>query len=331
MERRIEMAGSVQIADPSLDRPTQTRKPWSWERVYPILTLLPSIIAIAVFVYGFIVWTGVVSFTKWNTLTPDFSWNGFRNYQAIFQDYRFQSDLRNLLFFTVLFVVICMIVGLFLAVLVDQKIRAEGLFRSLFIFPMAIAFIVTGVIWQWLLNPSTGINLILKAFGLKHLPKWYVDITIVPSVSWGHIKFGLPLALLAVVIAAVWQMSGFAMALYLSGLRAIPEELKEAAAVDGANAWTTFWRVIFPQLNAVTVTVVIMLVHISMKTFDLIYAMTGPGAMFVTDMPSMDMFQTTFQGNHFAEGAAISVIMLLLLAIFIVPYLTFSMRGERKS
>nr|WP_245632896.1 sugar ABC transporter permease [Alicyclobacillus kakegawensis] len=313
----------------TITQPRRARKPWTWERVYPILTLLPSIIAIAVFVYGFIVWTGVVSFTKWNTLVPDLSWNGFANYRAIFQDFRFQSDLRNLLFFTVLFVLVSMIIGLFLAVLVDQKIRLEGLFRSLFIFPMAIAFIVTGVVWQWLLNPSTGVNLILKALGLTHLPKWYVDITIVPSIPWGHIKFGLPLALLAVIIAAVWQMSGFAMALYLSGLRAIPDDLKEAAAVDGANAWTTFWRVILPQLNAVTVTVVIMLIHISMKTFDLIYAMTGPGAAFVTDMPSMDMFQTTFQGNHYAQGAAISIIMLLLLAIFIVPYLTYSLRGEK--
>ncbi|MCL6632852.1 MAG: sugar ABC transporter permease [Alicyclobacillus herbarius] len=241
------------------------RKLWTWERVYPILTLLPSIIAIAIFVYGFIVWTGVVSFTKWNTLVPDFAWNGFANYQAIFQDFRFQSDLRNLLFFTVLFVLVCMMIGLLLAVLVDQKIRLEGVFRSLFIFPMAIAFIVTGVVWQWLLNPSTGVNLILKALGLTHLPKWYVDVTIVPTIPWGHIKFGLPIALLAVILAAVWQMSGFAMALYLSGLRAIPEELKEAAAVDGAGAWTTFWRVIFP-----------------------------------------------------------------LLAIFIVPYLTFSMREERR-
>nr|WP_245629052.1 sugar ABC transporter permease [Alicyclobacillus shizuokensis] len=313
----------------TITQPRRARKPWTWERVYPILTLLPSIIAIAVFVYGFIVWTGVVSFTKWNTLVPDLSWNGFANYRAIFQDFRFQSDLRNLLFFTVLFVLVSMIIGLFLAVLVDQKIRLEGLFRSLFIFPMAIAFIVTGVVWQWLLNPSTGVNLILKALGLTHLPKWYVDITIVPSIPWGHIKFGLPLALLAVIIAAVWQMSGFAMALYLSGLRSIPDDLKEAAAVDGANAWTTFWRVILPQLNAVTVTVVIMLIHISMKTFDLIYAMTGPGAAFVTDMPSMDMFQTTFQGNHYAQGAAISIIMLLLLAIFIVPYLTYSLRGEK--
>ncbi|MCL6626429.1 carbohydrate ABC transporter permease [Alicyclobacillus shizuokensis] len=319
----------MQPAEMTITQPRRARKPWTWERVYPILTLLPSIIAIAVFVYGFIVWTGVVSFTKWNTLVPDLSWNGFANYRAIFQDFRFQSDLRNLLFFTVLFVLVSMIIGLFLAVLVDQKIRLEGLFRSLFIFPMAIAFIVTGVVWQWLLNPSTGVNLILKALGLTHLPKWYVDITIVPSIPWGHIKFGLPLALLAVIIAAVWQMSGFAMALYLSGLRSIPDDLKEAAAVDGANAWTTFWRVILPQLNAVTVTVVIMLIHISMKTFDLIYAMTGPGAAFVTDMPSMDMFQTTFQGNHYAQGAAISIIMLLLLAIFIVPYLTYSLRGEK--
>jgi glucose/mannose transport system permease protein len=308
------------------------RRPWTWERAYPILTLLPSMIAIAVFVYGFIAWTGYISLTKWNTLTVNLAWNGLKNYALLFQQFRFQADLRNLLVFTILFILCCLVIGLLLAVLVDQKLRAEALFRNIFIFPMALSFIVTGVVWQWLFAPSSGINLILKALGVHNLPQWYVDSRIVPP-GWhvGQIQLGLPIALIAVVVAAVWQMSGFAMALYLAGLRAIPEELKEAAAVDGATAWQTFWRVTFPQLHPITVTTTVILAHISMKIFDLIYAMTGPGPMFATDMPSLNMFNTTFQGNHYAQGAAIAIIMLLLIAIFIVPYLVSAFRQEGRS
>jgi glucose/mannose transport system permease protein len=306
------------------------KRPWTWERAYPFLTILPSFIAIAVFVYGFIAWTGWISLTHWNSLVPDMSFAGLKNYAMLFGEYRFQADLRNLLFFTILFILLCLVIGLLLAILVDRKIRAEGLFRNIFIFPMALSFIVTGVVWQWLLSPRSGINLILKAFGWNpsQLPGWYTSTKIIPSIHWGQIQFGIPVALIAVVIAAVWQMSGFAMALYLAGLRAIPEEIHEAARVDGASEWKAFWKVTFPQLRPMTATTIIILAHISMKIFDLIYAMTGPGAAFVTDMPSLNMFNTTFQGNHYAEGAAIAIFMLIALAIVIVPYLMSSLRKE---
>ena len=198
--------------------------------------------------------------------------------------------------------------------MLDRRIRGESVFRNIFIFPMALSFIVTGVVWQWIFNPSTGVNLLLKEWGLEKLPQWYVDTRVIPGVEWGQISFGIPLALIAVVIAAVWQLSGFAMAMYLAGLRAIPEELREAARVDGANEWQVFRKVVLPQLRPITWSVVIILGHISLKIFDLIYAMTGPGAMFVTDMPGVYMFETTFRGNHYAQGAAIAVIMLLLVS-----------------
>jgi glucose/mannose transport system permease protein len=149
---------------------------------------------------------------------------------------------------------------------------------------------------------------------------------VIPGVEWGQISFGIPLALIAVVIAAVWQLSGFAMAMYLAGLRAIPEEIREAARVDGANEWQVFRKVILPQLRPITLSVIIILGHISLKIFDLIYAMTGPGAMFVTDMPGVYMFETTFRGNHYAQGAAIAVIMLILVCALIIPYLWSNLR-----
>ncbi|GMA56533.1 carbohydrate ABC transporter membrane protein 1 (CUT1 family) [Alicyclobacillus sacchari] len=327
MEKTPVLASqSATIAKPSVAY--HKKKKFSWDKMWSFLTLVPSLAAVLIFVYGFLGWTGYVSFTKWNSILPDYQLWGFKNYQILFQDYRFQSDLRNLLFFTVFFILACMVVGLFLAILVDQKIKGENIFRNIFLFPMALSFIVTGVVWQWLLNPKTGVNLIFEALGASHPPAWYTSTRIVPSFHVGQIQFGLPIAMIAVLIASVWQMSGFAMALYLSGLRAVPEEIKEAAHVDGANGWKTFWRIIFPQLRPVTVTVVIILVQSSMKTFDLVYAMTGPGNGYVTDLPSLDMFTTTFQANQYAQGSAIAIVMFVLMMIFVIPYLWNSLRKE---
>jgi glucose/mannose transport system permease protein len=305
----------------------QNKKP-SAERYLPVLFLMPSIIAIAIFVYGFIGWTGYVSLSNWHSLVPDFSFAGLKNYLLLFQDYRFQSDLRNTLFFTLFFIASTLILGFLLAVFIDQKIRQESLFRNIFLFPMALSFIVTGVVWQWILNPSTGINLLLKKLGVNHVPQWYVDTKIAPAFHLGQIQFGVPLAIIAVVIAAVWQMTGFSLAMYLAGLRAIPEELKEAARVDGANEFQVYRKVILPILTPITVSVTIIMAHISLKIFDLIYAMTGPGANFVTDVPGVYMFEATFRGNDYAKGAAIAIIMLLLVAVFIVPYLLSSRKGD---
>ncbi|WP_083574073.1 carbohydrate ABC transporter permease [Alicyclobacillus tolerans] len=293
-----------------------------------MITLIPSMILLLIFVYGFIGWTGWVSTTAWNSIIPNFLSVGLKNYQIVFQTFRFQSDIRNMVVFTVLFILICLIVGLCLALLIDQRIKAESFFRSLYLFPMAISAVATGVVWSWLLNPDTGVNLILKAFGLKHVPQWFLSTRIVPGIPGGQIQIGIPIALLAVLIASVWQMSGFAMAVYLAGLRGIPDELKEAAKIDGANAWRTFWSVILPQLKATTTTIIIILTAASLKVFGLIYAMTGPGQDFVTDMPSMNMFQTTYQGDQFAQGAVISIVMLILIALFIIPYLISTLREE---
>ncbi|WP_429876026.1 carbohydrate ABC transporter permease [Fictibacillus sp. NRS-1165] len=291
-----------------------------------IVFILPSILAIGVFVYGFIAWSGYVSLTNWNSLVPDLSFAGFKNYLFLFKDFRFQADLRNTLFFTVFFILAVLVMGLMLAVFLDQKIRGEGLFRNIFFFPMALSFVVTGVIWQWLLNPATGVNLFLKKLGLDSL--WYTSVKIIPGVEWGKIQFGVPVAVIAVVIAAAWQMTGFSVAMYLAGLRAIPEEIREAARMDGASELQIYRKIIFPIVAPITVSVIIIMAHISLKIFDLIYAMTGPGANFVTDVPGVYMFETTFRGNYYANGAAISIIMLVTVAVFIVPYLISSRKGE---
>jgi len=280
------------------------------------LIVLPSVVAVGVFVYGFIGWTAYVAMSGWNSFLPDLSFVGLRNFTELFQTPRFQIDLRNTLVFTVTFLIGCLGVGLLLAVLLDQRIWGEGLFRNVYLFPMSVSFIVSGTAWQWLLNPSTGVNLLFEAAGLDRLKSpWFTDPTI---------------AIYSVVLAAVWQMSGFTMAMYLAGLRGIPDELREAAHVDGASEWQLYRHIILPMLNPITLSAVIVLGHISLKIFDLVFAMTGSGPAFSTDVPGIFMFETTFRGNRFAEGAAIALVMLLMVAVVVIPYLVWSTRAERE-
>jgi glucose/mannose transport system permease protein len=293
---------------------------FNWERVVSILLLSPAVVAVAVFVYGFIGWTAYASLTKWDKLLPDFTLAGLSNYQKLFANQRFRIDLKNTVVFTVVFLLACLVIGFLLAILLDQRIRGEGIFRSIYLFPMSISFIVTGVVWRWLLNPgseelgSTGVNLLFESLGLNFLKSgWYTD----PKIG-----------IIAVAVAATWQMSGYTMAMYLAGLRAIPEELREAARVDGASELQIVRHIILPLLQPVTLSAVIVLGHISLKIYDLVVSMTGPGIGFSTDVPAYFMWDTTFRGNHFARGAAIAMVLLIMVAILIVPYLVHSMRTE---
>ncbi len=298
------------------------RRRWhpSADRLASVLLIAPSVLAIAVFVYGFIAFTGFASLTKWNSLRPDFTFVGLANYARLFSTVRFQIDLHNTVTFTVLFLLLCLTLGFGLAVLLDRGVRGEGIFRSIFLFPLALSFIVTGVVWRWLLNPgsvelgSTGVNLLLERVGLGFLKSgWYTD----PAIG---IK--------AVVVAATWQLSGYVMAMYLAGLRGIPEELREAALVDGASEFKVYRHIIVPLLHPITLGAMIILGHTSLKIFDLVVAMTGPGPGFSSDVPAFFMFDTTFRGNYFAQGAGIAVILLIMVAVLIVPYLVFSLRTE---
>ena len=286
----------------------------------PILFITPSIVAVGIFIYGFIGWTGFISFTKWNNVLPDYTLAGFENYRKLFANMRFQIDLQNTLVFTVIFVTFSLLIGLLLAVLIDQRIKGEGIFRNLFLLPMAVSFIVSGVIWRWLFNPGSiqlgniGVNQQFEKVGLNFLIcGWYTD----PEIG---IK--------AVAIAAIWQFSGYTMALYLAGLRGIPLELREAAAIDGASKWKIFYHITLPFLRPITFGAIIILGHISLKIFDLIVAMTGSGPAFSSDVPAFFMYDTTFRGNHFSQGASIAIVLLLLVSLLIIPYLITTFRKE---
>ncbi|MBN1311979.1 MAG: sugar ABC transporter permease [Anaerolineae bacterium] len=289
------------------------------DRILSFLIVLPSILAIAIFVYGFIGWSVRVSLSAWTKgLIPNYTYSGLDRYIALFSDRRFGIDMRNTAIFTLLFLIACLSVGLLLAILLDQHLKGEGIFRSIFLFPMAISFIVTGVAWRWLMSPATGsrisgLNLLFDQLGLDFLiSRWHTT-----PPPWG-IAF--------VVIPAVWQMSGFTMAMYLAGLRSISDDLREAARVDGANELQLYRFIILPQLQAVTLSAVIVLGHTSLKIFDLIVAISQNDIKL--DVPAVYMWRTTFDGSNYSRGAAIGIIMLITVAVLIVPYLITSMRSQ---
>jgi glucose/mannose transport system permease protein len=307
------------------------------DRITAMLMIAPSIIAIGVFVYGFIAWTGFVSLTRWNGILPDYTFVGLENYVDVFNTGRFQTNIRNLLVFTVFFLTSCLVIGLGLALLVDSAGKAESIFRSIYIFPMSLSFIVTGVAWAWLFTPGnfpqdpTGLNLLFDRLGLSFLQSgWITDATVWPDWRPEGLKTKLlvPMALIPVVVAAVWQMVGFTMAMYLAGLRSIPDEIREAARVDGANEFQVFRKITLPMLQPITLSAVIILGHISLKIFDLIVTMTGGGPGNNTEIPGVLMYELTFKANKVAQGAAIAMVLLVLVALLIVPYLYYQFKNE---
>jgi glucose/mannose transport system permease protein len=287
---------------------------FSWDSLTPFLLIAPSVVLIAVFVYGFIGYTAFVSTTKWYGINPDYTSVGLRQYIDLFGLPRFQADISNTIEFTILFLAGCIVLGFGAAVLLDQKLRGTIFFQNVFLFPLAISFVVTGTVWRWMLNPNFGINFLFDQVHLGFLKSpWLADT---------HT------ALFGVVIAATWQMSGFCMAMFLAGLRGIPDELREASRVDGASELQGFLRVVLPLMRPITLSAVIILGHISLKIFDLIVVMTNGGPGYATDMPGFYMFTATFRQNLYGRGAAIAMVLLFLVALLIVPYLVWSMRQE---
>lgn len=300
-----------------VERLQRGRSAFFLEDITPVLLIAPSVALVGVFVYAFIAYTGFVSLTAWRGILPDYSFVGAQQYAQLAELERFQADLSNTLRFTLFFLVASILLGFAAALLLDQRLRGSLFFQNVFLFPLAISFVVTGTVWRWIFNPNQGLNLLFERAGLGFLKTdWLTDVNT---------------ALYAVIIAAVWQMSGFCMAMFLAGLRSIPEELREAAQVDGASWLQTLRHVILPLLNPILLAALIILGHISLKIFDLVFVMTFGGPGFATDMPGLHMFIATFRQNLFARGAAIATVLLLMVAVLIVPYLIWQQREERRA
>ena len=321
------------------------------DRHMPKIIVAPWTILVLIFVYGFIGFTFIVSISKWSSFAQDLHTRSpwYATYTQLFGNSRFQADLRNLVVFTVLFLAAATALGLLLAILVHNVVVARGFFRSVFLLPYALSFIVSGVVWRWLFNPETGVNLLFKvlginaaleAVGMKPLrPGWTTDPSVVASVNGAlgkvipgvrdlGVDLGIPLALIPIVIAAAWQLGGFAMAMFLAGLSAVPEETMEAARVDGASTFRVYWHVVIPMLRPTIVATLVILGYTSLKIFDLVFALSGSGPGFVTDVPGIFVYDETFRAFQYNTGAAASVVMLVLVCAIVLPYLARTYRQQ---
>jgi glucose/mannose transport system permease protein len=282
----------------------------------PRLLLSPSVLLVLVCVYGYIMFTFYLSFTA-STLMPSYEWAGTVSYQRLFSQENWSVSLNNLWVFAGLYIGIAIVLGLGFAILIDQHVRAEGVFRSIFLYPMALSFIVTGTAWKWLLDPGVGLEHSLRAIGWENF-------------TFGWIKDS-DMAIYCVVIAAVWQTTGFVMALFLAGLRGVDAEQVSAARVDGARGWQIYFHIIIPQLGPVFVSAVVILSHMAIKSYDLVIALTNGGPGRSTWLPSVFMYQYSFTRNEMAIGAASAIMMLAAIALVVLPYLYSEMRKVKNA
>jgi glucose/mannose transport system permease protein len=290
----------------------------------PLLLLAPSLILVGVFVYGLIAANLQTSVTDNHSAAQAtgrepsvFVW--FANYVSLLLSADFQHSLMNLLLFTVVFLAGTMAIGFGWAWILERPARGEGFFRAVYLFPMAVSFVASGVVWRWLLNSNQGEN----ASGLNRLFQ-IVGLDFLQNNWWNNVTFGI----VAIAIPAIWQLSGYVMALFLAGFRGIPDELREAARMDGASEWQLYRHVLFPQLSPVALSALIIIGHMSLKSFDLIMSISKP-ANYQTKVPAVDMyvFKSSFD---YANAAAVGMILLVIVAVIIVPYLVWTVRQEKR-
>ena len=363
---------------------------------FSILIVLPSLLLLALFIYGFIANTFYISMTDWGRESgglkenPVIHFIGLGNYVELFTTpfwAKFRQDLVNAVFYWVSILCGTIVLGFLIAVALDKYPKGESFFRTLFLYPMALSFIVTGTVWNWLLQPAGGLNILPTLVGLPKIEfQWLNDYGSIFKFEWNNIpvfvsliavalfgflafrswrkqakpslvvfsvlavggllyafvlhkllppmlpyeeSHGYNLGIIGIVIAAIWQYVGYTMAVYLAGLRGLSQELYEAAKLDGASDFSYYLRVALPNLNPITLSAVIILSHVSLKLFALVFAMSKPDNP-ITGHPSVTMFLTTFRGNSFAMGAAMAVLVFMLASVFVVPYVVYTARQNRR-
>jgi glucose/mannose transport system permease protein len=265
-------------------------------------------------------WNVKVSLSNWRQAQHTTKYAGLAAYRDLRHDPAWTENVHHILLFTVTFIVGALLVGLVLAFLLEKGVRGEGFFRGVYLFPMAVSFIAAGVVWRWLMNPapgdrSSGLNVVFDKVGLGFLSnQWYLD------PHYGMAAMAMP---------AIWALGGYIMALYLAGFRGVPEELREAARMDGASEWRVYRHVVFPHLRPVTLGALIILGHISIKVFDLIVAIGGK--QLITQVPAVYMWILIFDARDYAMGAAIATLLLIGISVLIIPYLIYTVRSERRA
>lgn len=285
------------------------RSPW-----LPKLVVAPTFLLCFAFIYGLMAWNGYLSLSA-SKLLPNYEFVGLDPYRALWESERWWLALRNMFVFGGLFIAGAMGLGLLLAILLDQKVRAEGLLRTIYLYPMALSFIVTGTAWKWMLNPGLGLEHLMRQWGFGNFVfDWLID----PDM-----------AIYCVAIAGVWQSAGFVMALFLAGLRGIDDAIIKAAQVDGASLPRIYWRILIPSLRPVFFSTLMVVGHLAVKSFDLVMALTAGGPGYATDLPATFMYTMAFSRGQINLGAASATIMLATVAAIVVPYLYSELRVKR--
>ncbi|PUE60541.1 ABC transporter permease [Limnohabitans sp. Rim8] len=283
------------------------------ETLIPKLVVAPGLMLGFAFIYGFMIWNGVLSVTA-SRMLPNYEFVGLAQYAKLWEMDRWWVALKNLAIFGIGYVGGAMALGVFLAVLLDQKVRAEGFIRTVYLYPMALSFVVTGTAWKWLLNPSMGLEKLMHDWGWESFTfGWLVDSE---------------MAIYCVVIAGIWQSAGFAMALFLAGLRGIDDSIIKAAQIDGASLPRIYWRIVLPALRPVFFSTLMVLSHLAIKSFDLIMALTSGGPGYATDVPATFMYAMSFTRGQIGLGAASATMMLATVAALVVPYLYSELRSK---
>ena len=279
------------------------------------IAAIPMIVtALFVFVGG-TAWTIVYSFTK-SGLLPRLKWVGLDQYERLWDTKKWIISIENLAIYGFCMLVLVFIIGFILAALIDQKIRFENTIRTVILYPYALSFVVTGLVWQWILNPEFGVQNIVRGLG------------------WETFNFdplySTELAIFGVLIAGLWQGSGLVMVLMLAGLRGIDQEVWKAARVDGIPAWKTYLLIVIPMMRPVFITTLVLVVTGIVKVFDLIVAQTGGGPGIATEVPAKYVYDMMFQANNLGQGFAASTMMLLTVALVVIPWAFLEFGGSKK-
>jgi glucose/mannose transport system permease protein len=279
------------------------------------IAAIPMILtALFVFVGGTI-WTITYSFTK-SGLLPKLKWVGFKQYDRLWGTKKWLVAIENLAIYGILMLLLVFIIGFVLAALIDQKVRFENTFRTIILYPYAMSFVVTGLIWQWMLNPEFGVQSIVRDLGWE-------------SFSFDPL-YNSDIAIYGVLIAGLWQGSGLVMVLMLAGLRGIDQEIWKAAKIDGIPTWKTYLMVVIPMMRPVFITTLVLVTAGIVKVYDLIVAQTSGGPGISTEVPAKYVYDAMFSGQNLGQGFAASTMMLLTVAIVVIPWAMLEFGGNKK-
>ncbi|MEF2074171.1 carbohydrate ABC transporter permease [Consotaella aegiceratis] len=286
----------------------------SQSRTIAKIIVAPTVAAMICCFYLPILWSAYISFTN-STMFPNYTFAGLVQYTRLFATSRWHTAFSNMLIFGVLYVGFSLAIGTFLAIVIDQKVRLESVFRTILLYPLSMSFIVTGLIWQWLLNPSMGI---------QHL---------VQTLGWTTFRFDWitqrDMAIYTVVIAAVWHSSGLVMAIMLAGLRGVDTDLRRAARIEGIPVWRTYVSIILPLLRPLMVTCVVLLMIYVVRSYDIVVAMTQGGPGNGSDVPGKFVVDMAFQRGNIGQASAAAMVMLVTVITVLAPYLYIETGRER--